>query len=395
MLRWLVAFLLVLAALPSRAELTAQDALEMARSHWDGYEQSDEAERLRAMLDNRVIVASDGLEMPISIELIWDEDRPMPEAGYPVFISMHGGGAFTEQENLDQWDIQKTRYPGVRGWYICPHSPMDTWDQWHNQAIFRLIETLVHAVWLRDDVDPNRIYLTGYCSGGNGVYQLGPVMADHYAAVSATKALSEGAPLANLRNCPIDLQWGEHDEEPVDRPEHNRANVAELYELFQEDRKGYAFREIEHWRQGRFVNDKSTVNWLARWTRDPLPSRVVWVQGGGVRPSSNPIRRDFYWLCIEADVQVPADAPASIVGQLDRRANAVQLWVEGYPEVGIWLNDTMLNLDRPITVYVNGERVLSDVARRTEAVMAESIQALRDPSRVFSSRVWVPVPRRD
>lgn len=387
--------MLVVAALPGRAQVGATEAEDLVDAEWARYTLSREADRLRAMLEDKRIVGDDGLEMPISVELIWEEGEPKPEAGYPVFISMHGGGAFTEQENHDQWEIQKTRYPGVRGLYICPHSPMDTWDQWHHENIFKLIETLVRAVWLREDIDPNRVYLTGYCSGGNGVYQLGPILADHFAAVSATKALSEGAPLANLRNCPIDLQWGEHDEEPVNRPEHNREKVAELYRLFEQDRDGYSFREIEHWRQGRFVNDKSTVAWLARWTRDPLPRRVVWVQGGDVRPESNPVRRDFYWLSIPDDAALSTDARSSVVADLDRQTNTIHLKVEGYGRVGVWLSEAMLDLDQAVTIRVNGREVFTSRVERDPAVMAESIRRLGDPARVFSARVWVEVPGSD
>lgn len=401
MLRLMMMLLVVgWVALPTLAEeaYLSRDAADAAgRQAWSAYQESAHARHLLDMLDRGVIHSplAPGLAMPISVELIWDEGQPMPEHGYPVYISMHGGGAFTEEENHDQWEIQKTRYPGVRGLYICPHSPLDTWDQWHNEAIFALIETLVQAVWLREDVDPNRVYLTGYCSGGNGVYQLGPILADHFAAVSATKALSEGAPLANLRNCPIDLQWGEHDEEPVNRPQHNHEKVAELYELFEQDRLGYSFREIEHWRQGRFVNDKSTVTWLSRWTREPLPERVVWVQGGDVRASSNPIRRDFYWLSISDDTEVPTESPARIVAELDRAANAVRLQVEGYDRVGVWLNDAMLDLDRGVTIFVNGQAVESGLMLRQAETIESSIGQLRDPRRVFSHHAWVQVPASD
>lgn len=358
---------------------------------WTDYARGVEALALQLMLDDGVI-RSGGLEMPISVELIWDEGVPVPDAGYPVFISMHGGGAFTEAENHDQWDIQKTRYPGVRGLYICPHSPMDTWDQWHHESLFPLIDTLVRAVMLRGDIDPNRIYLSGYCSGGNGVYQLGPVLADHFAAVSATKALSQGAPLENLRNCPIDLQWGEHDEEPVNRPEHNRANVDRLYRLQADDPAGYRFREIEHWRQGRFVNDKSTVNWLARWTRDPLPRRVVWAQGGDAGQMSNQVRRNFYWLGLPEGVQPATDGRSRIDATYDRSANAVALTVAGYPKVAVYLNDQMLDLDRPVTITVNGRPAFTGMASRSEAMIRQSVDRRGDPGLIFSARVVVDVP---
>lgn len=324
---------------------------------WAEYRASPRAKALLDMLENNAVVVGDDT-MPLHIELFWDEDEPMPADGYPVFISMHGGGAFTPEENQEQWEIQFTRYPGVRGLYVCPHSPMDTWDQWHNERIFNLIDTLVRALLLRDDVDPNRIYLGGYCSGGNGVYQLGPLMADRFAACSATKAIREGGPLDNLRNLPIDIQWGEHDQEALDRPGHNRANVDRLIALHRADPDGYDFRDIEHWRQGKFVNDKSTMRWMSRYTRNPTPDRVVWRQDGDVRPESNPPRHHFYWLGVDDGYTLDGTADYADA-RLDRATNTIHLSAEGYRTLNLYLNEQMLDLRKPVRVVLNGSEVFN------------------------------------
>lgn len=363
----------------------------MADTLWEDYRNSDEAQRLQAMLDNDMIEAGDDT-MPIHVALHWDEGTPLPDAGYPVFISMHGGGAFTPGENDEQWAIQQERYPAVQGLYICPRSARDTWDHWHEAHMFALIDTLVRAVLLRDDVDPDRVYLLGYCSGGNGVYQLGPILADRWAAVSATKGIPEGPPLANLRNCPIDLQWGEADPDTIDRPGMNRDAADRLYALHDADRGGYTFREIEHWRQGRFVNDKSTVGWLARYTRNPYPDRVVWEQNGDARESSNPLRHTFYYLAIDPDEQWDGTGPDRIIAELDREANAVSLEVTGYEYVTVRLNDHMLDLDRPVTVRVNGGVAFQGRVQRQTDVMARTLAERGDRRHIFSSELRLAVP---
>ena len=88
--------------------------------------------------------------MPIHVALHWDENTPRPDAGYPVYISMHGGGAFTVGENNEQWAIQQQRYPAVQGLYVCPRSARDTWDHWHEAHMFGLMDTLVRALLLRE-----------------------------------------------------------------------------------------------------------------------------------------------------------------------------------------------------------------------------------------------------
>jgi len=371
--------------------LTKAQADAIADTLWQDYRDSDEGQRLLVMTAfNQVTHADD--KMPIHVDLRWDDDRPQPDAGYPVYISMHGGGAFTPGENDEQWAIQQERYPDVQGLYICPRSARDTWDHWHEGHMFGLIDTLVRAVLLRDDIDPDRVYLLGYCSGGNGVYQLGPILADRWAAVSATKGIPEGPPLANLRNCPIDIQWGQHDPDTIDRPGMNRAAVNQLYDLHNEDRGGYTFREIEHWRQGRFVNDKSTVNWLARHTRNPYPTRVVWEQNGDSRESSNPLRHTFYYLAIDPNETWDGTGPDTITADLDRENNAVHLEVEGYDVVRLRLNDAMLDLDQDITVTLNGQTVHEGPVHRRLETLQKTLEERGDRRYMFPAELVLPVP---
>ncbi|XAM01204.1 hypothetical protein OT109_07405 [Phycisphaeraceae bacterium D3-23] len=373
----------------------ASDAAEaVAGEYWSRYVAGNEAQRLRTMLGDNAITHGDDI-MPIHVALLWDEDTPMPDAGYPVYISMHGGGAFTVGENNEQWTIQQQRYPAVQGLYVCPRSARDTWDHWHEAHMFGLIDTLVRALLLRDDINPDRIYLCGYCSGGNGVYQLGPILADRWAAVSATKAIHEGAPLANLRNCPIDIQWGEADPDTIDRPGLNRVSVNELYALHSADRGGYTFREIEHWRQGRFVNDKSTVGWLARFTRDPYPQRVVWEQNGDVRESSNPIRHQFYYLAIDKDHSFDGTGPDRIVAELDRETNTATLDVTGYDTVYLRLNDHVLDLDQPVTVVCNGQVVFHGEVERSAAMLQKTLAERGDRRYMFSAELEIDVVEAD
>ena len=42
------------------------------------------------------------------------------------------------------------------------------------------------------------------------------------------------------------------------------------------------------------LEDKVAVDWMAQFTRDPLPAKVVWKQ--------SPVTHDrFYWLAVPAD----------------------------------------------------------------------------------------------
>lgn len=370
--------------------LSREEARAAEAAIWEAYRNSETAAALEAQLTAKVLNHNDD-QMPITVELFWDEDKPMPDTGYPVYISLHGGGAFPIAENDAQWAIQQARYPAVQGIYICPRSARDTWDHWHETHMFALIDNLVSALMLDDNVDPNRIYLTGYCSGGNGVYQLAPIMADHFAAVSATKAISEGAPLDNLRNCPIDVQWGEADPDPIGRPALNRKMVEILYDLHNADRAGYTFRDIEHWRQGRFVNDKSTTTWISRFTRNSEPDCVVWVQDGEQRESSNPIRQQFYYLALDDTYQRDGERDRA-TARLNHEANAVAIEVTGYDHIILRLNDAMLDLDQSVTVELNGQVVFQGIVQRDLQVMQRTLEERGDRAYIYDAELRFDVP---
>lgn len=370
--------------------LTRAQTEDVSDALWADYRSSEEAQHLAEQLTALRVTHGEDV-MPLSVELLWDDDIPVPEAGYPVYISMHGGGAFTPGENDEQWEIQQGRYPSVQGLYICPRSARDTWDHWHEQHMIALIDKLVRAVLLRDDIDPDRVYLCGYCSGGNGVYQLGPILADRWAAVSATKAIREGGALANLRNVPIDLQWGGADPDTIDRAGFNRRDVDTLYALHDADPGGYTFRDIEHYGQGRFINDKSTVGWLARFTRDPYPKRVVWQQNGPIRESSNPLRHTFYYLAIDPVERFDDESTDTITADLDPSTNSVSLQVTGYDHIRVRLNDAMLDLDRPVTVRINGRVAYHGAVTRSAETLEATLLERGDRRYMFPVELRLPV----
>ena len=107
-------------------------------------------------------------------------DAPFGERS--LWISMHGGGGAPSEVNTSQWENQKKLYTLEEGVYLVPRAPTDTWNLWHQSHIDPMFEQLIENMIVFEGVDPNRVYITGYSAGGDGVYQLAPRMADRLAA---------------------------------------------------------------------------------------------------------------------------------------------------------------------------------------------------------------------
>ena len=218
-----------------------------------------------------------------------------PKDGYSLFISMHGGGGAPPEVNESQWQNQiklGKPYQPKEGIYVAPRAPTDTWNLWHESHIDALFDRLIQDFIVLENVNPNRVYILGYSAGGDGVYQLAPRMADRLAAASMMAGHpNETSPLG-LRNLPFTIHVGAED------GGYGRNKVAaefgkKLDDLQKTDPAGY-IHEVElhagkaHWMD---LEDRKAVAWMEKYTRNPLPDKIVWFQ--------DDVTHDrFYWLAI-------------------------------------------------------------------------------------------------
>jgi poly(3-hydroxybutyrate) depolymerase len=74
-----------------------------------------------------------------------------------------------------------------------------------------LLRKLVVLLQVNLPVDCNRVYLTGYSCGGDGVYQLSPRLADYLAGGCMMAGHPNDASPLNLRNIAFSMHCGELD----------------------------------------------------------------------------------------------------------------------------------------------------------------------------------------
>jgi predicted peptidase len=86
--------------------------------------------------------------------------------------------------NDRQYENQKRLYTLSEGIYLAPRAPTNTWNLWHEPHIDRLFTRLIEDLIVLEEVNPDRVYVLGYSAGGDGVYQIGPRMADSWAAAA-------------------------------------------------------------------------------------------------------------------------------------------------------------------------------------------------------------------
>ncbi len=291
-----------------------------------------------------------------------------PASGPSLWISLHGGGGAPPAVNDRQWTNQIRLYQPAEGIYVAPRAPTDTWNLWHEGHIDPMFDRLIEDYVALRGVDPNRVYVLGYSAGGDGVWQLGPRMADRWAAAAMMAGHPNSASLLSLRNLPFAIFVGGADD-AYNRNKVVAERAAQLDQLEKADPGGYphmsrVYPGMPHWMGGK---DAEAIPWMAKRTRDPWPKKIVWLQEG-------PAHTRFYWLSIPADAAKGGKRiDATVDGQTVRLTGDVPDGTE------LRLSDKLLDLDRTVTVFVGDRRVFEGSVPRTDEAIRRSLAERGDP----------------
>lgn len=136
-----------------------------------------------------------------------------PDSGYPLYISLHGGGATNEVGNNSQWVNQMELWSdAVRlGLYVTPRAIANAWNMHFLPESYVMYDRIIENMIAFQDVDPNKVYILGFSAGGDGVYQVTGQMADRFAATNMMAGHPNGISIENYRNVPFLIQIGEND----------------------------------------------------------------------------------------------------------------------------------------------------------------------------------------
>lgn len=324
---------------------------------------------------NRVL-KEDKLEMPFFFKTFGDKK---PKNGWSLWISMHGGGNAPKNVNDGQYENQKKLYQPEEGIYLAPRAPTNTWNLWHEGHIDRLFTRLIEDLIVLEEVNPNRVYVMGYSAGGDGVYQLAPRMADHWAGAAMMAGHPNGVSLLSLRNVPFALQVGGNDA-AYDRNKVGKEYGKMLDKLRVDDPDGYEHLVRIHPGKPHWMSleDKLALPWMASFTRDPIPDKVVWKQTGTPHERS-------YWLAVPPK---EAKGDSLVVAKRDKQTVDITT-AEKVETLIVRFDGRFADLDKPVTVTKGGKELFAGEVNRTVAVLAKTLVGRGDPGLVFDAEVEV------
>ena len=360
----------------AKVHLNKDQAASVKKILWEDYRKRLEADRKEEWTQKKIVIGDDTMKFDYKVY------GEKPESGRSLFISMHGGGTGPARMNEQQWRNQINLYKPDEGVYLAPRAPTNTWNMWHRDHIDKFFTRIIQDAMVFEDVDVNKVYFMGYSAGGDGVYQMAPRMADSLAAAAMMAGHPNGVSPMNLRNIGFTIHMGGKDK-AYKRNEIAakwKTKLAELAKKYPGDYKHEVtiHEEFGHWMRRK---DAVAVPWMAKFVRDPLPSKISWRQSGVIRPS-------FYWLAT-ADDEVKKAATVFAA----REKNHIDFeGVEKMDSIRIRLNDSMVDFDQPIEVtYEHGDKQ-SFAINRTAGLIHQTIEERGDPDFIFSAEILFKFP---
>ena len=402
--------------------LKLQDVPAVESFLWTKYreEQKRAPERLQEHKARRLTFSSSAMRYD------YRKIGPRPATGHPLYIALHGGGGAPAQVNDRGWDHMKIYYLSsvTNGVYVAPRGVSNTWNLHFMPHSYPLYDRLIENMILFEDVDPNRVYLLGYSAGGDGVYQVAPRMADRFAAANMSAGHHNGVSPMSLYNLPFLVQVGERDSAYG----RNRATVqfsmrldrlqeqypeGYVHDVFVHAGRGHGFRDNHptapqmilaqpgQWLEKKDSSAKkqntNAITWLSKYTRNPLPERIVWdlstradrtgVDESGKALWLTPNRgRQLYWLDLSG-----ADwkdlGTKEIVARIDGKKNTIV--IDGPANrLRVLLSRKMLDLSKPVIVKI-GDRQWKMHPTPNLKTLVQTLADRGDPNYMFEAEIVI------
>lgn len=265
-----------------------------------------------------------------------------PSDGRSLYISLHGGGGAPKELNDQQWENQWYLYQPKEGVYVCPRAPYDLWNMHFVTGMDQMYRDIILYAWSHLAVNPDKVYILGYSAGGDGVWRLAPRMADSWAAASMMAGHPGDVSLTSLRNLPFMIWCGANDE-AYNRNQLCTEKIALLDSLSNTDNGGYIHEGHivagkPHWMDRV---DTLAISWMPQYRRNPYPHKIAWCQG-------DELHKYFYWVGVnENEMQKGKEV------LLHTDDNTIYIDKSDYTELNLYLNDEIVDLDKPVIVKVN------------------------------------------
>lgn len=345
------------------------------------------------------------LEPDAVMPFYWGAKGDAPEAGYPLFLYLHGSG-----DKEREWANGLTfahRFDDAPAAYFVPQIPnTGEWYRWWQPAKQFAWEKLLRQAFVSGRIDPLRVYFFGISEGGYGSQRLASFYADYLAGAGP---MAGGEPLINapVENCAhVAFSFLTGAEDHMFYRNTLTTYTREEFERLEAAHPGLYRHRIELIPgRGHSIDYTPTTPWLKVCRRNPHPRYVAWEDfemGGRHRNGfynlyvvERPAERTFYEMQIEDNtIDLQVSEVAYTATEIDPRWGIQMKFKKSYAPVEsgkiiVYLNDKLVNLNRPVILNVNGREAFRGKVQLDLRRMINSCAAFFDPERIYPAAIEV------
>lgn len=335
--------------------------------------------------------------------VLWVPADYTPDKTWRLIVSLHGQSGNGDQF-IHNWlaDVQKDGATFL----LCPSAARGGWggsQLGHHHVLDPLRDVMATYA-----IDRDQVFIDGASMGGNGSFQFACLYPDLFAGAApraggpmfrqASKedknVTAEG--LENLTATPLYWIVGAKDAEV------NNVWVKTAKGQIDALKSDFTFREFPDGGHEWFPQENAAVlAWMGTKKRDAYPARVAidtnerafnrnfWLEVSEYAGKENLKRgyKDFDGKVIEE--RLLYFEHAHVKAELLKESNEIKISATGAREIRVYLQETMVDMARPVTVTVNGSKSKFDVKPSLE-VLLES--ARRDRGLLYTASLKVRVP---
>lgn len=401
----------------SNKKVSRREIQRMRVEIWTAWREAvNENEEFKlAKMDKDTVVSASKWKLPPELEnnavmnfTLFNKGKK-PLTGYPLFLYLHGSGP-KEKEYARGLELTKgfNDAPSV---YFVPQIPNEGgYYRWWQRAKIYAWERLLRLAMVSGDYNPDKIYIVGISEGAYGTQRLTSYFADYLAgggAMAGGEPL-KNAPAVNCANTAFSLITGSYDAGFYRNT--LTGYTAEAFDELAQGKDSMYMHRIELIPgKGHSIDYSTTTPWLSQFTRDPYPKYVSWENF----PVDGCYRKGFHNLYVNEPSHVTKDGRTyyeekivgdTIILNVDTVAyETIQkdsIWgidmkfkrnlaPAQHGNVTIFLNRSLVNLSRPVTVILNGNVVHHGKVPESLASMVNSCAYYGDPRRIYTAQVDV------
>lgn len=300
---------------------------------------------------------------------IWTPAKYDPKLAYPLLVCFPDKGQKPEQHLMEDWVDPALRDRAILLAVPLPEAEED-WSNADGAAtkatgtgnLFTLLNTTIRS----HAIDFDRVFLCGRGQSVGTALVLASRFPDRFAGVVGRAGDTVAVANENFRNLPTLFCGG-------------GANATAFGDA--NDKLGYKNctvkadgSEADVWAWIGVQKRAANPTEIALWPGVPAPKRAYWIETS--------------W---------DGQGTAWIRASCDRATNTVNIAGEGVTKVTIYVNDVLLDLDKPVKVVCNGVESNSTIPRHLERTMGLVLKGRNDPGKVYVNykEYDLPPPKKE